>query len=108
MSKRSTDATPTIKLTHPKCLHSFAAGAIQQLEAAGEVVLLEGREQTVDYVRTPHRFILTLSDESLIGKRRAAQRVGAAALKICLEKEGLGVDVGGVMREVVKEMASNL
>ncbi|GMI55077.1 hypothetical protein ScalyP_jg9633 [Parmales sp. scaly parma] len=99
---------PTVAQVTQGEVISFAAGAIQQLEAAGEVVLLEGREQTVDYVRTPHRFILTLSDESLIGKRRAAQRVGAAALKICLEKEGLGVDVGGVMREVVKEMASNL
>lgn len=48
--------------------------------ADGIVVLLEGREQTVNYVRTPLRFILTLSDGSLIGKRRAAQRIMAAAL----------------------------
>lgn len=48
--------------------------------ADGLVVLLEGREQTVNYVRSPHRFTLTLSDESLIGKRRAAQRLMAAAL----------------------------
>lgn len=44
------------------------------------MVLLEGREQTVNYVRTPYRFSLTLSDESLIGKRRAAQRLMGVAL----------------------------
>eukprot|EP00542_Grammatophora_oceanica_P007658 CAMPEP_0194063308 /NCGR_PEP_ID=MMETSP0009_2-20130614/79982_1 /TAXON_ID=210454 /ORGANISM="Grammatophora oceanica, Strain CCMP 410" /LENGTH=331 /DNA_ID=CAMNT_0038715373 /DNA_START=345 /DNA_END=1340 /DNA_ORIENTATION=- len=58
----------------------FAADAVKTLGDAGRVVLLEGREQTVNYVRTPHRFTLMLSDESLIGKRRAAQRLMAAAL----------------------------
>mmetsp|Transcript_17966 Transcript_17966/g.39295 ORF Transcript_17966/g.39295 Transcript_17966/m.39295 type:complete len:370 (-) Transcript_17966:71-1180(-) len=58
----------------------FAADAIKQMGEAGMVVLLEGREQTVNYVRTPLRFTLTLSDDTLIGKRRAAQRLGAAAL----------------------------
>lgn len=59
---------------------TFAAAAIQQMGADGVVVLLEGREQTVNYVRTPLRFTLTLSDASLIGKRRAAQRLAAGAL----------------------------
>jgi hypothetical protein len=59
----------------------FAAAAVQAMgREHGLVVLLEGREQTVNYVRTPHRFALILSDESLIGKRRAAQRLMAAAL----------------------------
>ena len=48
----------------------------------GIFVLLEGREQTVNYVRTPLRFTLTLSDMSLIGKRRAAQRLAAGALGV--------------------------
>ncbi|CAB9527234.1 expressed unknown protein [Seminavis robusta] len=59
----------------------FAAKAVETLKNAGKMVLLEGREQTVNYVKTPHRFILMLSDESLIGKRRAAQRVMAGALE---------------------------
>jgi len=59
----------------------FAAKAVETLCGAGKFVLLEGREQTVNYVKTPHRFILMLSDESLIGKRRAAQRVMAGALE---------------------------
>uniref|UniRef100_A0A7S2LJM0 (d)CMP kinase n=1 Tax=Leptocylindrus danicus TaxID=163516 RepID=A0A7S2LJM0_9STRA len=59
----------------------FAADAIQVLGANGFNVLLEGREQTVNYVRTKNRFTLVLSDESLIGMRRAAQRMMAGALK---------------------------
>lgn len=58
----------------------FAANAIQQMGADGIFVLLEGREQTVNYVRTPLRFTLTMSDMTLIGKRRAAQRLAAGAL----------------------------
>ena len=59
---------------------TFAAEAINIMSADGVSILLEGREQTVNYVLTPLRFILTLSDETLIGKRRAAQRLMAAAL----------------------------
>lgn len=58
----------------------FAADAVQRMGQDGIFVLLEGREQTVNYVRTPHRFQLMLSDPSLIGKRRAAQRLMGAAL----------------------------
>ena len=60
----------------------FAADAIRKMGEAGMIVLLEGREQTVNYVRTPLRFTLGLSDDTLIGKRRAAQRLGAAALAV--------------------------
>ena len=59
----------------------FAADAVQRMGADGICVLLEGREQTVNYVRTPHRFQLILSDPTLIGKRRAAQRLMGAALE---------------------------
>ncbi len=59
----------------------FAAAAVETMGKDGLFVLLEGREQTVNYVRTPFRFILELSDPSLIGKRRAAQRLMADALE---------------------------
>jgi hypothetical protein len=59
----------------------FAAAAVETMGNDGLFVLLEGREQTVNYVRTPFRFILELSDPSLIGKRRAAQRLMADALE---------------------------
>ena len=44
------------------------------------MVLLEGREQTVNYVRSPYRFELVLSHPELIGQRRAAQRIMALAM----------------------------
>lgn len=60
---------------------NFAADAIKTMCAAGMSVLLEGREATVNFVRSPSRFILTISDTELLGRRRAAQRVMAQALK---------------------------
>ena len=49
----------------------------------GFTVILEGRAQTVNYVDTRYRFELTMSDPSLIGKRRAAQRIAASAIEGC-------------------------
>ncbi|KAL1527653.1 hypothetical protein AB1Y20_009039 [Prymnesium parvum] len=63
----------------------FAAAAAEAMRADGMNVLMEGRAQTLDYVRTPHRFELLLSQERplVIGKRRAAQRMmGAAQAKL--------------------------
>ena len=57
---------------------TFAAAAAAAMSAEGHNVLMEGREQTLNYVRTPHRFELTLSQPLIIGKRRAAQRAMAA------------------------------
>jgi len=58
---------------------SFAAHCAEMMRAAGCNVLMEGRAQTLNYVRTPHRFELTLSKPLLIGMRRASQRMVAAA-----------------------------
>jgi hypothetical protein len=70
----------------------------------GLFVLLEGREQTVNYVRTPHRFTLILSDESLIGKRRAAQRIMAKSLSL-VDKSSSDEAVTSALQECLKEMA---
>lgn len=83
----------------------FAADAVETMGKDGLFVLLEGREQTVNYVRTPYRFTLVLSDESLIGKRRAAQRVMAAALSK-LSESATEEEVGKALEECVKEMAA--
>ncbi len=82
----------------------FAADAVETMGKDGLFVLLEGREQTVNYVRTPFRFTLILSDESLIGKRRAAQRVMAAALTK-LSDTATDEDVGNALEECLNEMA---
>ena len=55
-------------------------------------------------MRTPHRFELTLSDSSIIGMRRAAQRLMAAALKT-LHPDAAEDDVADALRRVLIEMA---
>lgn len=79
-SSKVSKSIPTVAEVTQGEVILFAAKAVETLREAGKMVLLEGREQTVNYVKTPHRFILMLSDESLIGKRRAAQCVMAGAL----------------------------
>ena len=59
----------------------FAGGAAEKMRADGMNVLVEGREQTLNHLRTPYRFELTLSDPTLIGSRRAAQRMMGEAQK---------------------------
>ena len=83
----------------------FAADAVDAMGKDGLVVLLEGRAQTVDFVLTPYRFTLTLSDETLIGKRRAAQRVMAAALPKTTESS-TGEQVEAAVQECLLEMAT--
>merc|ERR1711972_820958 len=58
----------------------FAGNAVQKMGEAGTVVLLEGREQTLNFIPSPYRFCLTMSDTTVIGARRAAQRIAAAAV----------------------------
>merc|ERR1719199_2252563 len=70
---------PTVaKLTQGEVV-KFAGGAADQMRADGMNVLMEGRAQTLNYVRTPHRFELTLPDPIIIGQRRAAQRMMGSA-----------------------------
>ncbi|KAL7529144.1 hypothetical protein ACHAXR_002814, partial [Thalassiosira sp. AJA248-18] len=84
----------------------FASDAIQKMGEDGIFTLLEGREQTVNYVRTPLRFTLTLSDMSLIGKRRAAQRLAAGALgdvKDGASENDIEMALDGQLAKMVKE-----
>ena len=72
----------------------------------GIFVLLEGREQTVNYVRTPLRFTLTMSDMTLIGKRRAAQRLAAGAIEMVTPEAGeedIEKALGVVLEKMVEE-----
>jgi len=72
---------PTVaKMTQGEVV-KFAAGAADAMRADGMNVLMEGRAQTLNYVRTPHRFELTLPDPIIIGQRRAAQRMMAKAVE---------------------------
>lgn len=60
---------------------AFAAGCAEKMRQAGMNVLIEGRAPTLQFVRTPFRFELTLSKPLVIGKRRAAQRLVGIAME---------------------------
>eukprot|EP00760_Papus_ankaliazontas_P024292 PhM_4_TR2212/c0_g1_i1/m.94553 len=61
---------------------AFASDALATLQQAGCNVILEGRAQTLNYIRTPFRYELVIDGEELLGQRRAAQRVMAEALHL--------------------------
>lgn len=58
---------------------NFVQGALGKMAAAGKNVIVEGREQTLNHIRTPLRFELVLKDPNIIGMRRAAQMMGGVA-----------------------------
>jgi hypothetical protein len=60
---------------------SFIQDALAKMTADGVNVLLEGRSQTLDYIRTPHRFELKLKDMSVVGLRQAALIIGLEVKK---------------------------
>lgn len=70
---------PTVaEVTQGECI-LFVSDALTKMSAAGINVLVEGREQTLNHLRSPHRFELVLADNSIIGKRQAALQVGGKA-----------------------------
>jgi hypothetical protein len=70
---------PTVaEVTQGECI-LFVSDALAKMSAAGINVLVEGREQTLNHIRTPHRFELVLADNSVVGKRQAALQVGGKA-----------------------------
>merc|ERR1712066_653425 len=66
----------------------FIKMALAKLTADGINVLLEGREQTLNYIRTPHRFELVIDDNTVIGMRQAALIMGSNAKKRNLAEDG--------------------
>ncbi|CAK0855224.1 unnamed protein product [Prorocentrum cordatum] len=80
----------------------FAGDACKKMGDDGTVVLVEGREQTLNFIESPYRFCLTMSDTSVIGERRAAQRIAALAAKTVAE----GDDVTAAVRKALAEIAA--
>jgi len=58
---------------------NFVQVALNKMAAGGVNVLLEGREQTLNHIRTPYRFELVLDEPVIIGMRQAALQMGAKA-----------------------------
>jgi cytidylate kinase len=79
---------------------TFIQDALQKMTAAGVNVLLEGRVQTLNYIRTPHRFELSLKDMSVVGKRQAALIMGESARKTL----GSVTDVVAIKSALDKEL----
>lgn len=57
-----------------------AGSALELLRSRGFNVLVEGRAQTLDYIRSKYRFELVLDDPSTVGMRQVALRVMSLAL----------------------------
>jgi cytidylate kinase len=79
-SKKVSKNIPTVAEFTQGEVIQFVKNATKLMAQDGFNVLVEGRAQTLNYLRTPHRFELVLSDENVIGERRAAQRIAALAL----------------------------
>ncbi len=96
---------PTVaRLTQGEVI-AFASEALGKLREDGKNVLLEGREQTVDYIPTRYRYTLTLTDPTLVGKRRAAQRIAAAAFSSALFKDS-SAPVEAILDAELRKMAA--
>lgn len=84
--KAISKSIPTVAEVSQGEVVMFVQGALNKMSAAGCNVLVEGREQTLNYMRTPHRFDLVLRDQNLIGMRRAAQVIGGTAVELLKDK----------------------
>jgi len=81
----------------------FASEAVKKMGEAGTVVLLEGREQTLNFIPSQYRFCLMMPDNTVIGQRRAAQRI--AALTVSRVKEG--DDIAAAIQQSLQEIAAS-
>ncbi|PWU98661.1 hypothetical protein C4B63_11g25 [Trypanosoma cruzi] len=72
-------AVPTVAQQTQGEVIRFATMAVGKLKDAGYNVILEGRAQTLNHIPTPFRFELVIDNITLLGERRAAQRVMAKA-----------------------------
>tara|TARA_B110001452_G_scaffold177229_1_gene148649 strand:- start:150 stop:1172 length:1023 start_codon:yes stop_codon:yes gene_type:complete len=96
---------PTVaKMTQGEVI-KFAAGAAEAMRQDGMNVLMEGRAQTLNYVRTPHRFELMLSEPLIIGMRRAAQRMMGGVLTKLKGSEAMPSD-SELKQMLVDELAA--
>jgi len=97
---------PTVaKMTQGEVV-GFAAAAAEAMRADGMNVLMEGREQTLNYVRSPHRFELVLSEPLTIGERRAAQRLMGAALEALQKADAATADVKATLDSALAKLTA--
>ena len=99
---------PTVAAQTQGEVVNFVAMATQMMSEAGCNVIIEGREATVNHIPTPYRFALTLADPTTIGRRRAAQRIMAAAAKqfAGAEEPPSAADIDGALKGFAGTMAA--
>lgn len=78
----------------------FAGEACKLMAEGGTVVLVEGREQTLNFMPSPYRFELVMSDTSVLGNRRAAQRIAGEALKTVQEGDDIEAKIKAALASV--------
>jgi len=83
----------------------FVSGALAKMAEAGINVLVEGRAQTLDHIRTPHRFELVLDDTSIVGKRQAALQIGGKAWAAVKDKNPDQAAVDAAIKSAIAELA---
>jgi len=73
------------------------------------VRLAKRREATVNHIPTPYRFAVVLDYPTTIGRRRAAQRVMAAASKVLaaggIQASASGAEIDAVLRMLARSMS---
>mmetsp|Transcript_36561 Transcript_36561/g.85685 ORF Transcript_36561/g.85685 Transcript_36561/m.85685 type:complete len:308 (+) Transcript_36561:45-968(+) len=85
---------------------NFVQKALELMAAGGTNVLLEGREQTLNHIRTPNRFELVLDEPVIIGMRQAALQMGGKANdKVKAMEKPDDVAVKAALEEVLASMA---
>jgi hypothetical protein len=101
-SPKVSKCIPTVAQQTQGEVINFARDALEKMRLDGKNILLEGREQTVNYMPTPYRYTLTISDGTLVGKRRAAQRLAAATLTNYKQKMVLKTGTEGDLSDVLE------
>jgi len=92
---------PTIAEVTQGEVVNFVQVALGKMAAAGMNVLVEGREQTLNHIRTPHRFELVLDDPIIIGQRQAALIMGGKVNDQLKQGDG---NVDALLRKALDEL----
>ncbi|KAJ1450539.1 hypothetical protein M885DRAFT_583178 [Pelagophyceae sp. CCMP2097] len=102
--KRIGKAIPTVASVSQGQVVTFADAALQRMKRDGLTVLVEGRAPTLAYVRSPLRFELTIDDPLLLGQRRVAQKLMAAAHAALQPGAGPPPHADGVEQALLKAL----
>lgn len=86
-TKRMSSQVPMVAEKMQGEVIRFGMSAVRQLSEDGFNVILEGRAQTLNFIPTSTRFELVIPDVTILGERRAAQRVMAKALELARASE---------------------